>query len=105
MPKLRNGHAPGHVRETFLSAVDAFLNWRPGEAEPTVEYEIHYVPHQILISRACGLVWNCTDIIPGTEFGLLQDALTESGEPVIGRQTYAAGARAMLDAIRSQQRT
>jgi hypothetical protein len=38
MPKLRNGHAPGHVRETLPAAVDAFLDWNNGEPEPTVEY-------------------------------------------------------------------
>jgi hypothetical protein len=39
-----------------------------GEPEPTVEYEIGYEPRQIPISRACGLVWNCTDILPGLAF-------------------------------------
>jgi hypothetical protein len=66
MPKLRHGHAPGHVQDTFLAAVEAFYRWRRGQPEPTVEYEINYVPHEIPISRACGLVWNCSDILPGT---------------------------------------
>jgi hypothetical protein len=27
MPRLRNGHAPGHVRETFCNAIEAFMAW------------------------------------------------------------------------------
>jgi hypothetical protein len=29
------GHSPGHVRETFLSAIETYLAWEPGEPEPT----------------------------------------------------------------------
>ena len=58
MPKLRNGHAPGHVRDTALAAFEAWLHWNGDGPEPTVEYEVHYEPHQIPISRACGLGWN-----------------------------------------------
>jgi hypothetical protein len=42
--RLRHGHAPGHVRDTFVNAVDEFLNWKPGEAEPVVEFEVNYEP-------------------------------------------------------------
>jgi hypothetical protein len=80
MPKLRNGHAPGHVRDTFLAAIEVFYGWNRGESEPTVEYEINYVPHQIPISRACGLVWNCTDILPGID----RDRLEEVFGPIRG---------------------
>ena len=57
---LRQGHAPVHVRETFVKAVDEFL---PGEAEPVVEHEVNREPRPIPISRACTLVWNCTDVV------------------------------------------
>jgi|SRR5229473_7671329 hypothetical protein len=97
MPKLRNGHAPGHVRETALAAFDAWLDWnRLEEPEPTVEYEIQYVPRQITITRACGLVWNCTDVVPGHVF----DGLCTQGLEV-GRQTYAACARAIVEGIKT----
>lgn len=72
---LRSGHAPGHVRETFLSAIDAFMSWNSGEPQPTVEYEVGYVPRQIPISEACGLLWNCSDIMPRIEFNELADVL------------------------------
>jgi hypothetical protein len=94
MSKPRNGHAPGHVRNTFLAAVDAFMAWNDGP-EPTVEHEIHYEPHQIPISRACGLVWNCTDIIPGFAFQQLRD----DARLDVKRRTYAACARAMRSHI------
>jgi hypothetical protein len=47
MPKLRNGHAPGHVRDTAVDAFEAWLDWDGRGPEPTVEYEIDYVPHRI----------------------------------------------------------
>ncbi|QHO76289.1 hypothetical protein ACH79_30480 [Bradyrhizobium sp. CCBAU 051011] len=92
--RLRHGHAPGHVRETFSNAVDQFLNWKPGEAEPVVEYEVNYEPHSISISRACTLVWNCTDIAPGD---LVSDLLNDNVQ--LKSRTYAACARAMHAAI------
>jgi hypothetical protein len=59
MPKLRYGHAPGHVRDCFCSAVDAYADWwkwnkwKRMESEPTVEFEVNYVPRPITISKAC----------------------------------------------------
>jgi hypothetical protein len=41
------------VRDTFLRAVDAFEAWEDGEPEPTID-----------LTQACGLVWNCADILP-----------------------------------------
>ena len=92
----RSGHAPGHVRETFLNAIEAFVAWGAGEPEPTVDFEIGYVPRSIPISKACTLVWNCTDIIPGYAFDLLDDELLG-----MKRRTYAACARSMHEAIKS----
>jgi len=94
MPKLQNGHAPGHVRDTFVHAIKAFACWNDGEPEPTVEFEVNYVPRQIPISQACSALWNCTDIIPAAEFNLLRDM----GLP-IRRGTYAACARALKTEI------
>lgn len=101
MPNLRNGHAPGHVRDTFLAAIEAFASWRPGEPEPTVEFEVGYEPRQVTLSKACRLVWKCTDIVPGGEFDLLQGKLESLnyGETVLRRRTYAACAQAMVGAV------
>lgn len=90
MTRLRNGHAPGHIRSAFLDAVDAYTDWSDGEPEPSVEVEIHYEPRAVPIGRVCSMLWNCTDIIPGSAF----DELTGNGLDV-GRRTYAACARAM----------
>ncbi|MCA1530797.1 hypothetical protein [Bradyrhizobium yuanmingense] len=63
--RLRLGHAPGHIREAFNNAFEVWLHWKPGEPEPVVEFEINREPSSIPISRACTLVWNCTDTAPG----------------------------------------
>ena len=99
MPKLRNGHSGGYVRETALNAFQEWMDWDGMSPEPTVEYEINYVPHRILISRACGLVWNCTDIVPGRVFNMLQSDLEDAGQTV-RRQTYGACAQAILGDIK-----
>jgi hypothetical protein len=96
--RLRHGHASGHVRETFCAAVDAFLNWKPGQAEPMVEYEVNYEPHLIPISRACTLVWNCTDIAPS----VLVQELCDDAQLEMKSSTYAACARAIHAAILSR---
>jgi hypothetical protein len=95
MPRLRRGHAAGHVRETALAAFEAWVSWDGKGPEPMVEYEVRYVPHDIPISRACGLVWNCTDIVPGWVFDLLIGEGLEAK-----RCTYAACARAIIDDIK-----
>jgi len=70
-----------------------------------VEYEIGYQPRLISISQAMGLVWNCTDIVPGGLFDALQDTAQSnlrSFEPVVKRRTYGACARMILDNIKSR---
>lgn len=86
------GHLPGHIRDTFCAAIDAFISSDEGEPLPLVSYDIHYRERQISIAEACRLVWNCTDILPSIEFRWLNDSLKEP--PVT--QTYAAAARALL---------
>jgi hypothetical protein len=104
MPKLKNGHAPGHIRDTAYAAFQAWLDWDRASPEPTVEYEIHYVPHSISLSKACGLVWNCNDIVPGGLFDELQQGLENAGQTV-RRQTYSACAQAILSDIKQTTAT
>jgi DNA-binding response OmpR family regulator len=66
-----------------------------------VELLAGVVPHRISISRACGLVWNCNDIVPGGVFDDLQSNLEEVGQPV-RRQTYSACAQAILSDIKQR---
>jgi hypothetical protein len=94
----RTGHAPGHARDTF-AAVLAWDSWDGELPEPVVPFEVHYEPHLIPISRACALVWNCTDALPGDEYGYLRDV----GLPM-RQSTYAAAARALLADIKRLHR-
>jgi hypothetical protein len=95
---MTHGHAPGHIRDTFLEAVAAYVHWSPGDPSPTVTREIRYEPHQISLADACKLVWNCTDVLPGDAY----NDLTRGCELAIQRQTYAAAARAMLAALKAE---
>ncbi len=98
-------HAPEHIRDTACAAFEAWAEWDGFKPEPTVVYEVHYEPHQISISRACGLVWNCTDIVPGSLFDVLQETAQSrlrSYEPVIKRRTYAACARSIIADIKNR---
>lgn len=96
---IRNGHAPGHIRQTARDAFGAWMDWNAGEPEPTVEFEVNYVPHEIPISQALGLVWNCTDIVPGADFDWIQ---INAGADAIKRRTYAAVARFILGKIKAE---
>ena len=57
----RGGHAPGDVRDAFLEALDIYVNREVGAAEPMVELR----EQQVSLCQLCGLLWNCTDILPG----------------------------------------
>ena len=92
------GHAPGHVRDMFREAIETFESWDGEAPEPTVEFEVHHEPRQITLSRACGIAWNCSDILPGWIF----DRLTRDCELELKRRTYAAAARAMSAAIKDR---
>jgi hypothetical protein len=92
---LKYGHAPGHVRDAACAAFEAWASWNGTGLEPTVEYEVHYEPRQIRVSRVCGFVWNCTDIVPDSVINqLLGEGLG------IKSRTYAACARAIVEDIR-----
>ena len=103
MPKLRMGHAPGHVRDAACAAFEALMEWEGQGPEPTVDFEINYEPHPIPISRACGMVWNCTDVVPGDLFDQLRSYMDQFGGKQIKRQTYAACARAILGNIKENR--
>jgi hypothetical protein len=94
------GHAPGHVRDMFLSAIDSFEAWPKNAPEPMVDFEVHFEPRPIPLSRACGIVWNCSDILPGSPF----DTLVNCGLQ-LKRRTYAAAARAMSEVIKESLAT
>ena len=103
--RLRHGHAAGHVRDTFLNTAEVYVDWvgqQLVDTEPHVSFEVDHRAQEVPISRACTSVWGCTDCIPGDVYRTLRDAGLK-----IGRQTYAACARAMradiLKRVKAQQ--
>jgi hypothetical protein len=82
---------------------EAWMEWRGRGPEPTVDFEINYEPHPIPISQACGMVWNCTDIVPGSLFDRLLSDMDQFGGKQIRRCTYAACARAILENIKENR--
>ena len=79
-----SGHAPTHVRQCFIEAVEAYHAWLSagGTGEPPT------------VKEACSLVWHCTDQLPYDVFTMLLDC----GLTMRGR-SYAAGAQAMADSL------
>jgi hypothetical protein len=73
----QGGHAPGDVRRAFSAAVDAYAGMTGDDKqEPSVELREQQIP----IGRVCGLLWNCSDTMPGWlryEFGSIVDTLHE----------------------------
>jgi len=92
----RGGHCPGHVRDTFISALEAYEAWEDGKPEPTVEFEVDHEPRSITISQAAGLVWNCSDILPGSARFIIESTGLDA---LVKRWTYASAARAMATEI------
>jgi hypothetical protein len=50
---LNVGHYPGHLRDAFVEGIE---RCQPGIAPIAVDAELN---------RIAGLVWNCTDVLPG----------------------------------------
>ena len=96
---MPGSHAPGHIRDTFLEAIDVYAAWNGQDALPTVVREIKYQPHEISLAKACGLLWNCTDTLPDDAFNTLNQVL----EVPVQRQSYAAAARGMLADLKAQE--
>ncbi len=86
----RGGHAPGDVRDAFLEALDAYEAWDDGEPEPTVDLR----GRPVSLSTLCGLLWNCSDIMPGSARSQMVDMLP-FGITEGHVTTYARAARAL----------
>ncbi len=106
----RSGHFGGRFRELFMDAVDAYVAWNDGAPEPTVVLEANYEfegnpgaaernakkkDRVLTVSQVCGLLWNCTDILPSS---LVEDL--EGCDIYLGRRTYACAARTIKGRIR-----
>lgn len=74
----------GERHEIFQLAAQVFATgWR---GEPPI---VAHDEKELTLEDACGLVWNCSDIMPSSTFDELRDMLDMKSN------TYAAAARAM----------
>ena len=64
----------------------AYMDWEDGDPEPTISFEGRPIP----ISRACEIVWNCSDILPSGAVDTLEGFGID-----LSRRTYAAASRAL----------
>ncbi|WP_018263350.1 hypothetical protein [Methylobacterium sp. WSM2598] len=90
----RGGHAPGDIRDAFLEAIEAFEAWEDDEPEPTVEVR----ERQMTIREVCGLLWNCSDTMPGLERRQLEALVPYSyrgRDPAGSCGSYARAARTL----------
>lgn len=99
MPLPISGHAPGHLRELFLLAIDALTDWDGVGAEPLIEAQLGRYGGPMSISQVCGTLWSCSDCLPGSAFDQIANWLDGTGVE-LKRRTYAAAARAVHAAIR-----
>jgi len=98
------GHAPGDVRDAFLEAVNEYANSEAGSPEPVVELR----EQQVTLSKLCGLLWNCSDAMPGSGWNQVchvagcepHGPREDEGGP--RRRTYGAVARWLKATIRQR---
>ena len=56
------GHAPGHLRDAFLEMIESSDRSKdPDEVMPVGDYGT-----LVSLYALTGLLWNCTDILPGS---------------------------------------
>ncbi|MGA6936221.1 MAG: hypothetical protein WA796_11590 [Pseudolabrys sp.] len=88
------------TRSTFLEAIEAWHDWRPGDPEPVVEHGRDIEPSEIMVSQACAWVLGSGTALPDRYGQLLIDAGLSPLQPTYG----AAAAKAILEDIRNKQR-
>jgi hypothetical protein len=90
---------PLRTRQVFHDAVEAFVHWdfftHSDCPEPPVWFDDEH--GEIPLSRACGLVWNCTNRM-SSELRVRIACL--AGEPFRKFPSYACGARALLRLVK-----
>ncbi len=89
----RGGHAPGDLRDAFVESLDSVEHWRSGMPDLVVEFRGQHV----LLWDICGLLWNCTDVLPGWVYRYLEEVC---GAPC-RRTSYACGARMLRQYLQS----
>lgn len=97
--KLRNGHAPGHLREAFVVVVEAMLEGgdenEPIFWDPRTQARWESMPLHKKARWISGRLWHCTDIMP---WQLCDTLGLRHGS------TYARGARLIREMLRVDPR-
>jgi hypothetical protein len=88
----RGGHAPGDVRDAFLSWLADYYDAADNAPTPMAELR----EQEIEPAKLLGLLWNCTDQMPGIYVGMVEDILGD--QPIRG--TYASAVRALKETVR-----
>ncbi|MGG5823944.1 hypothetical protein [Falsiroseomonas sp. HW251] len=81
----RGRHAPGDLRVAFLDWLEEFLRTARHMPLPAAELRGAQLP----FSKLAGLLWNCTDILPGDVRADLDDL------GFAGNGTYSAAVRCL----------
>jgi hypothetical protein len=82
-----HGHAPGHIRDEFCEALEAFADTT--DNDPDIGEAVSR------LFTAAGKVWRCTDILPGDVYATVRDCcLIDRFTP-----TYAGAARRVREFI------
>jgi hypothetical protein len=94
----RGGHAQGHLRNAFHCLVGFLEEHNTSELRPDTplaegEAENPYTPREII-----GLLWNCTDVLPGHSYDVLRTAGLD-----FDRGTYGAASRALKKLMDEQE--
>jgi len=84
----KGGHAQGHLRHIFVEIADLLEQEKEIDLNTELGEPGHSNPYTV--GEIIGLLWNCTDILPGS----IYDALLTAGLD-FQTQTYGAAARAM----------
>ena len=101
LPDLHEGHAPITLQHLFRDAIEAFDDWKVGEAEPAVMHEGTLVP----ISTVFEAMRECTDIVPKTVANLVAERLTKpwDGDGPLDVMTFSTAARVMGVLVRKRR--
>jgi hypothetical protein len=95
-PQTKSQPTPLAIREAFVDAIEAFADWTLDQPQPTLPFG----NDDITLSRACQAVLNCQSPIPKS----CRETLAYC-DVAPKDNTYAAAARAMLEAIKVRIRS
>jgi hypothetical protein len=88
----RGGHAPGYLREVFDKFLLLMLRKK---ISLNTKLKIDSGT-ELTVAEICGLLWNCTDTLPGDSWDIAQDLPPDD---VLMNNTYAAATRRLKKSL------